>query len=92
MPEQGSSMINAMRLYLLAVVIGFVTGVLASAFHYCLKKAFHLHEKVAALFSGSSKNAVLVAALLGAAMTATDVILVRGFAPESAGRGIDYGR
>jgi CIC family chloride channel protein len=88
MPERGSSIINAMRIYLLAAVIGLVTGVLASAFHYCLEKAFHLHQQIAALFSGSSMNAVLAAALLGAAMTAIAVILVRGFAPEAAGSGV----
>jgi hypothetical protein len=88
MPERESSIINAVRICLLAAVIGYETGVPASAFHYCLEKAFHLHEEVAALSSGSSVNAVLVAALLGAAITAIAVIPVRGFAPEAAGNGI----
>jgi CIC family chloride channel protein len=88
MSKRESAIRNAMRIYLLAVVIGFVTGMLASAFHYCLQKVFYLHGKVAASFSGSSMNATLAAALLGSAMTAIAVILVRGFAPEAAGSGI----
>jgi len=88
MSERESAIRNAMRIYLLAAVIGLVTGVLASAFHYCLQKVFYLHGKVDAVFSGSSMNATAAAALLGAAMTAIAVILVRGFAPEAAGSGI----
>jgi CIC family chloride channel protein len=88
MSERESAIRNAMRIYFLAVVIGLVTGVLASAFHYCLERAFHLHDDVAALFSGSSMNAALAAALMGAAMTAIAVILVRTFGPEAAGSGV----
>ena len=88
MSERESAIRNAMRIYLLAAVIGLVTGVLASAFHYCLQKVFYLHGKVDAVFSGSSMNATAAAALLGAAMTAIAVILVRGFAPEAAGSGV----
>jgi CIC family chloride channel protein len=88
MSKRESAIRNAMRIYFLAVVIGLVTGVLSSAFHYCLQKVFYLHGKVAASFSGSSMNEALAAALLGAAMTAIAVILVRGFAPEAAGSGV----
>ena len=88
MSERESAIINAMRIYLLAVVIGFGAGVLSSAFHYCLQKVFYLHDKVAALFSGSNMNATLAAALLGAAMMTIAVILVSGFAAEAAGSGV----
>jgi CIC family chloride channel protein len=88
MSGRESAIIGAMRIYLLAAMIGLVTGVLASGFHYCLERAFHLHDAVAALFSDSSMSAILAAALLGAAMTAIAVILVRGLAPEAAGSGV----
>jgi H+/Cl- antiporter ClcA len=88
MSERESAIINAMRIYLLTVVIGFGVGMLSSAFHYCLQKVFYLHGEVAALFSGSSMNATLAAALLGAVMAAIAVIFVHGFAPEAAGSGV----
>ena len=72
-----------MHIYLLAVAIGLVSGVLAAAFHYCLQKVFYLHGEVAALFSGGRMITTVVAALLGASMTAIAVILVRGMAPEA---------
>jgi CIC family chloride channel protein len=83
-----SAIIGAIRIYLLAAVIGLVTGGLASAFHYCLDRAVDLHAKVASLFSGSSMNETLAAALLGAAMAAIAAVLVRTFAPEAAGSGV----
>jgi hypothetical protein len=40
MSKRESAIRNAMRIYFLAVVIGLVTGVLSSAFHYFLQKVF----------------------------------------------------
>ena len=77
-----------MRIYLLAVVIGVATGVLAAAFHSCLEWAFHLHEEIASTFSDNRLNAMLTAALIGAVMAGMAVFLTRVFAPEAAGSGI----
>ncbi len=77
-----------MRIYLLALVIGLIVGALASAFHYCLKTAFDLHAKVASLFSGDGMTVIIVAALLGAVMMGVAFVLVRRFAPEASGSGI----
>ena len=73
---------------LLAVLVGVIAGSLGSAFHYLLEKAFALHAAVAGLFPGATGIAALAAALLGAAMAGGAFALVRGFAPEAAGSGI----
>lgn len=73
---------------LLAVVVGLIAGSLGSSFHYCLEKAFALHSNLAAALDDSLPTAVLGAALLGAAMAATAFVLVRLYAPEAAGSGV----
>jgi len=78
----------AMRTYLLAIVIGVAVGALGSALHYCLETVPDLYIKVASLLSGDAMSPVLVTALLGAAMVALAFVLVRRFAPETAGSGI----
>ena len=88
MSERETAIHHATRIYLLALVIGLGTGVLAAGFHFCLEWVFQLHENIATLFSGSPTKATLAAALLGAVMAATAVILVRLFAPEAAGSGV----
>ena len=78
----------ALRTYLLAIVIGLAVGTLGSAFHYCLEKVPDLHVRATSLFSGAATNPFLVAALLGAVMVGLAFFLVRHFAPEAAGSGI----
>ena len=78
----------AMRAYLSAIVIGLAVGTLGSAFHYFLDATSDLHIRVASLFSGDGMSPALVAALLGAAMVGLAFVLVRRFAPEAAGSGI----
>ena len=76
------------RTYLLAIVIGLAVGALGSAFHYCLETVPDLFTRVASQVSGGAMSPVLAAALLGAAMVGLAFVLVRRFAPEAAGSGI----
>ncbi|HET6349138.1 MAG TPA: H(+)/Cl(-) exchange transporter ClcA [Candidatus Krumholzibacteria bacterium] len=83
-----SAIVGALRIYLLAMAIGLLTGMLASGFHYCLDRAIELHARIASLLPGGTMSAVLVAALLGAVMALVAAVLVRRFAPEAAGSGV----
>lgn len=83
----GVTIKGALRIYLLATVIGLIVGTLGAAFRYSLDKALAMHEEIASQFS-SSVLATIVAALIGAAMVAVAFLLVRRFAPEAAGSGI----
>jgi len=86
--EQEVETSGAMRTYLLALTIGVGVGVLGAAFHYCLDAASTLHLKMASLSAGDGPGAIIVAALVGAAMVGLAFVLVRRFAPEAAGSGI----
>lgn len=86
--SRGAELRLAMRIYLLALVIGLGVGVMGSAFHYSVDRAFDLYAEIARLFSGRGVIAAAVAALLGATMVGLSVVLVRRFAPEAAGSGI----
>ncbi|MCA9004922.1 MAG: H(+)/Cl(-) exchange transporter ClcA [Planctomycetaceae bacterium] len=79
---------KAMWIYLLALVIGVGVGTLGSAFHYCLDKVIRIYAVIEVLFTGYGVLAIVVAAVVGAVMVATAAVLVRKFAPETAGSGI----
>ena len=79
---------TAMWIYLLALVIGVGVGTVGSAFHYCLDKVIGIYAVIAATFSDSGFLTILVAGLVGAAMVAAAAVLVRKYAPETAGSGI----
>lgn len=79
---------TAMWIYLLALVIGVGVGTVGSAFHYCLDKVIGIYVVIAATFSDSGFLAILVAGMVGAAMVAAAAVLVRKYAPETAGSGI----
>lgn len=79
---------KALKTFLFAFVVGLTAGALGAAFHYCLERAFAFHAALAARFADQQLVGVLVAALSGAAMTAIAFWLVRRFAPEAAGSGI----
>lgn len=79
---------TAMWIYLLALVIGVGVGTLGSAFHYCLDKVIDVYAVISTSFSGSAFLTILTAAIIGAAMVATAAVLVRKYAPETAGSGI----
>ena len=85
---RNSAVGGALGTCLLAVLVGVIAGSLGSAFHYLLEKAFALHAAVAGLFPGDTGIAALATALLGAAMAGGAFALVRRFAPEAAGSGI----
>ncbi len=87
-PSRGPTLSGALRVYLLALLVGLMVGTLASAFHYCLEGAYYLHGAFSRLFAGATMTAPMVAALLGAAMAGTAFVLVRRLAPEAAGSGI----
>ena len=78
----------AIKTYLLAIVIGLAVGTLGSAFHYCLEMAPGVYSWIASRFSGDTMSPVFAAALLGATMVGLAFLLVRRFAPETAGSGI----
>jgi CIC family chloride channel protein len=77
-----------MRTYLLALAIGLAVGALGSAFHYCLNVTSDLFTKTASLFADDGPSVVIFAALSSAAMVGLAFVLVRRFAPEAAGSGI----
>lgn len=83
-----SELKSAMHVYLLALIIGLGVGTLGSAFHYGVDRAIDVYALIASTFAGHEIMAILIAALVGAAMVAASAELVRYFAPETAGSGI----
>jgi len=77
-----------LRIYLLALAIGLLVGVMGSAFHFCVDKASDLYTFIVSLSSDNLTMTAIIAALAGAAMVGASVVLVRRFAPEAAGSGI----
>lgn len=86
--SQGPDLKWDMRLYLLALLIGLGVGVMGSAFHYCVERASGLYTEIPVLISKNGTIVTVVAAVLGALMVGLSVVLVRRFAPEAAGSGI----
>ncbi|MFK7778232.1 MAG: H(+)/Cl(-) exchange transporter ClcA [Gimesia sp.] len=85
---QGFDLKKDLWIYLLAIIIGLGVGVMGSAFHYCVNVAFDLYAEIPNLIPNNGPLVTVVAALLGAAMVGASVLLVRRFAPEAAGSGI----
>ncbi len=85
---QKPGVVGALSTILLAVLVGLFAGSLGAAFHYSLEKAFALHAAITSRFSDDPRIAVLVAASLGAVMAGAAYVLVRRFAPEAGGSGI----
>ena len=77
-----------LRIYVLALAIGLLVGVMGSAFHYCVDKASDLYTFIVSLSADNLTTTAIIAALAGAAMVGASVVLVRRFAPEAAGSGI----
>ncbi|QDT45879.1 H(+)/Cl(-) exchange transporter ClcA [Gimesia alba] len=78
----------AMRVYLLALIIGLGVGTLGSAFHYTVQTTSEIFNVIAKQFSDHKTLAVSIAAVLGALMVGISAFLVRRYAPEAAGSGI----
>ncbi|MBN71528.1 MAG: H(+)/Cl(-) exchange transporter ClcA [Gimesia sp.] len=79
---------QAMWIYLLALIIGLGVGTLGAAFHYCVEQSIQVYQLIVEFLSGYSLLTVLVAAVVGAVMVALSAVLVRKYAPETAGSGI----
>lgn len=77
-----------MRIYLLAALVGLLAGALGSVFHYIVEKTVTWHTVIASSLDGAGLGAAVAAALLGAVMAAASFLLVRRFAPEAGGSGI----
>lgn len=85
---QERSVTSALGTYLLAFLVGTIAGSLGAAFHYCLDTAFAIHSAIGEKFAEDSVTAVLVVGLLGAVMAGASYALVRKYAPEAGGSGI----
>ncbi|MFG1294283.1 MULTISPECIES: H(+)/Cl(-) exchange transporter ClcA [Xanthobacter] len=72
--------------YLLAVLVGTVAGAVGAAFHLLYAYAMEWPALVLPYFEGPEVLAVLAA--VSAAMVLVSVLLVRTFAPEAAGSGV----
>jgi CIC family chloride channel protein len=92
MDQPGQPLANAatpaIRIYLLAALVGLLSGALGSVFHWIVEKAVALHTSVASSLAGAVPAAAWIAALLGAVMAAASYLLVVRFAPEAGGSGI----
>ncbi|WP_144979668.1 H(+)/Cl(-) exchange transporter ClcA [Gimesia aquarii] len=83
-----SELRNAMWVYLLALIIGLGVGTVGSAFHYTVQKTTKLFNVIGSVFSDNGTLAIVIAAVVGAVMVGTAAELVRRYAPEAAGSGI----
>lgn len=86
--KRRSELKEAMWVYLLALIIGLGVGTLGSAFHYSVQTTSLLFNVIADQFSDHRTLAVLIAAVVGAMMVGVAAFLVRRYAPEAAGSGI----
>ncbi|TWT34561.1 H(+)/Cl(-) exchange transporter ClcA [Blastopirellula retiformator] len=76
------------RAYVLALPVGLIGGSLGALFHYCLDRSYAFHAAFASYLAGDTALSIVVAASIGAVMTATSFWLVTQFAPEAGGSGI----
>lgn len=87
-PDGKSTVKRDLVVCLLATLVGTIAGSIGAVFHYCVDSAIHVYAAVAAVFAHDSRMATLAAALLGAILTASAFALVRRYAPETAGSGV----
>jgi len=76
------------RLYLAAAVTGLLAGLVGAAFHALLDQAGSLRSGVHGLLDGAAVPGWLVVMGLGAMVLVSAAWLVRRFAPETAGSGV----
>jgi len=76
------------RLYLAAALAGLLAGVLGAAFHALLDQGGRLRSNAHAVLDGTAVPGWLVLMGLGALALTSAAWLVRRFAPETAGSGI----
>ncbi|EGV18714.1 H(+)/Cl(-) exchange transporter ClcA [Thiocapsa marina] len=76
------------RLYLAATLVGVLTGLIGAAFHALLDQAAASRGDLKALLEAAPVPGWLLLMLLGASVLVTAMWLVRRFAPETAGSGV----
>ncbi len=76
------------KIYLLATVVGVIAGFFGAGFHFALDKALVWREKLTEMAQCWSIPGWLVTMVIGAGMVWLARYLVRRFAPETAGSGI----
>ena len=76
------------RLYLAAAVTGLLAGLIGAAFHALLNQAGSLRSGVHGLLDGAAVPGWLVLMGLGGLVLVSAAWLVRRFAPETAGSGV----
>ncbi|MCF8005053.1 MAG: H(+)/Cl(-) exchange transporter ClcA [Chromatiaceae bacterium] len=76
------------RLYLAALFVGVFAGLVGGAFHFLLDQAASSRDLLHGLLSSAPIPGWLLLMLLGALVLVTAMWLVRRFAPETAGSGV----
>ncbi|MBK5938606.1 H(+)/Cl(-) exchange transporter ClcA [Halochromatium roseum] len=76
------------RLYLAALFVGVFAGLIGGAFHFLLDQAASSRDLLHGLLSTAPVPGWLLLMLLGALVLVTVMWLVRRFAPETAGSGV----
>ena len=79
---------SPLKIYLLAAVVGGLTGLLGAAFHFGMDRIFALHVRLLRDPVDLPVPPWLLAPVLGAVMVFLSVWLVRRFAPEACGSGV----
>ncbi len=85
--KTGESRLSDAAYYIVAILVGAVVGVIGTVFHLSVDAASHWSDMV----RGSGMTGfplLLVVALIAAALVVASVWLVRTFAPEAAGSGV----
>ncbi len=79
---------SPLKIYLLAAVVGGLTGLLGAAFHFGMDRIFAWHVRLLRDPVDLPVPPWLLAPVLGAVMVFLSVWLVRRFAPEACGSGV----
>jgi CIC family chloride channel protein len=81
-------MSESLRVQLLAVVVGVLTGLLGAAFRFCDQHGYTLFSEVVGGSGDLPVPGWLIGVILGAVFVSVAVYLTSHFAPEAAGSGI----
>ncbi len=88
-PASGTSgQINDLTYYIIAACVGGLTGVLGSAFHMIVAGSYAWSRHLPDILGLDGPALYVVMALFVAAMVCGAVALVRNFAPEASGSGV----
>ncbi|MBN2580835.1 MAG: H(+)/Cl(-) exchange transporter ClcA [Pirellulales bacterium] len=87
-PADRTTVTGFLTVCLLATLVGAVAGSFGAAFHYGVDATVSVYAALATALAGHPLLTAFSAALLGALMTAAAFMLVRRYAPEAAGSGV----